>query len=522
MKSACLLPFALLCSAGISLGQDAEVTDLSWLSPDGRFTFEAFSGEEVDAGKRPAFGIIEVATGRLVSDPKEPLGDAYRPEETILWAPDSLSYALTTRVGTRHLDTYLYRWDGKAFVRVDVEGISQLGDWSDEILYADKKAQGFSDNVGLGQCIQGDLRAERWLDPQRVIFLSDQAYVVGEGDREGTAEGRSRGIVSWNAKAGRYELGRRLPVAEPWAYARESPDPFVVEQTSPNADLPNRRLVTVKNTETGQIQRLEAENSSQTPVTLESHADWPQLELSNEGPAGFQWRRLYRVVDGAYRCVRIDELTDDPRLAPEGAAPVDLAHDEETVRLAYLLRTRQPAPTDPDSYESFQTAFLSPDGRWKLELFYHPQYLQRVEIAAADGGGEPTVIYDFDSGDGGVDTRVFGLWNPDSRSVAVYLDEPPRVGGTRLYRLAGKAWESSPLPKIDYGFLKETLDAGANWYQQYEKALWWQSPRELVLHLDGNFRGGGPDYRALTTLTWNKAGEPVGSVSVEQAFRGEE
>lgn len=103
-------------------------------------------------------------------------------------------------------------------------------------------------------------------------------------------------------------------------------------------------------------------------------------------------RPAFGIVDGACRCVRVDERADDPRPAPEGAAPVDLAPDEETVLPAYLLRTR---------------------------------------------------------------------------------------------------------------------DAGASWYQQYEMAAWWKSPRELVLRLSGNFRDPGPDDHALTILTWDPEGRPL-------------
>ena len=81
MKFVPLLRLALvqLCLVPNAFAQ--EEGHASHLSPDGRFVFEAFSSEEVDAEKRPDFGIIERATGKLVSDPREPLGNASRPED---------------------------------------------------------------------------------------------------------------------------------------------------------------------------------------------------------------------------------------------------------------------------------------------------------------------------------------------------------------------------------------------------------------------------------------------------------
>lgn len=505
----------LLCSARPAWAQDADPIDPSHLSPDGRFRFEAFSGEEVDAGKRPAFGIVETAGGKLVSNPDEDLGDAYRPEETILWAPDSAAYALTTRVGTRHLDTYLYRWDGRAFVRATWEGSGQLEAWADEELKKDMKAQGFSDEAGLGRCIQGDCLPERWLDPRRLILTWQEGYVVGEGDRESTAEGSSRAIVQWDAKSAAYAIDRQLPLAEPWPFAWEDPDPFTVEQTSPQGGDSTARRFSIRKRETGETLHFEADHWLTAPTTLAEEAGWPQLELESHGPEGFLLRRLYRVVGGSYRCVRVDEMTTLARLAPEEAPRV--AFLSETRSPAYLLRTRHLGADGTDTYESFQTATPSPDGKSKVVFTYHPQYLQRIEIAPAAGTGEPTVIYDFDDGEGSVDSVAYALWSPDSRSVALYQVEGPRVGGTRLYRSEGGDWAEAEMPERDYGFLKESLDSGANWYQQFERPLWWNGPRELVIQLDGNFRGGdAPDYRALSTLTWDKQGKALKSASAPQ------
>ncbi len=187
------------------------------LSPDGRFRLEHFPSEEVAAGKRPAFGIIETATGKLVSDPREDLGDPDRPEETILWAPDSRAYALTTRVGTRHLDTFLYRWDGTSFVRAKWEGDGTIEGWADEAVEAAMRDLGFSDAAHRGRILAGDGLAERWLGPDRLILTDIQECLVTEGDREETVSGTARAIVRWDEAGACYRIESRQPVALPGA-----------------------------------------------------------------------------------------------------------------------------------------------------------------------------------------------------------------------------------------------------------------------------------------------------------------
>ena len=195
----------------------ADTPDPSRLSPDGRFRFEAFTTEEYDAGERPAFGIIEVATGKLVSDPQEDLGDPARPEETILWAQDSGSYALTTRVGTRHLATFLYRWNGTSFVRAKWEQAGTIEGWADEAVEAAMRGLGFGDAAARGGTIAGDALAERWIDPHRIILTNLQECVVSEGGREEAVSGSARAIVGWDGAEGCYRIEKRLGPTPPRA-----------------------------------------------------------------------------------------------------------------------------------------------------------------------------------------------------------------------------------------------------------------------------------------------------------------
>ncbi len=480
-------------------------------SPDGRFRFEAFSSEEVDSGRRPAFGIIEVSTGNLVSDPAEPLGDASRPEETILWAPDSLSYALTSRVGTRHLDSFLYRWDGKAFVRATWEGAGRIEALADDSLEADIAAQGLPKSAGLGQCLRGDDLPERWLDPSRLILSCIEEYSVGDEHHGGIASGNGRAIVRWDEASHSYQIERELLPTTPWPARVEDAGAYELIQEDKGGEE-SLKVITVKHRETGKSHRFEAENHLTSPIPLAHANDRPQLELVSRGPEGFEMRRLFRFTGSEYRCVRILELTHLVRQAQEDAPLFEI----EAGYTAAILRDRVVAPDDPVSYESFQTESPSPDGKWKAVFTYHLQCLQRVEIVPADGIVEPTVIHDFDEGLHGPDTTAEPLWSPDGSALAVYLQDGPRVGSTLLYREHKRVWSEAEMPEIDYAFLKEALEQEIPWGQQLVQPIFWKSPRELVVDLVGHFRGDrGFDYRAIATLSWDELGKPLACVSVE-------
>lgn len=492
----------------LATGQEG---DSERLSPDGRFRFEAFSVEDFDLGKRPAFGIIETATENLVSDPEEELGDAFRPSELIYWAPDSLSYAVSSRVGTRHIDTFFYRWNGKSFERAQWDDGGQLESWADEEMKKDIVAQGLPENSGLGQCLFGDDLVERWLDPSKVILTSAQEYLVGSEESGTTAAGSSRAIVRWNPDKNSYEIERRLPVGAAWP-VRIEPSEFEATQESSATDE-SLASITITRTATGEKQTFEAGNWLTAPIFVHSDNEWPGLELVNKGPEGFEWRRLYRVVDGAYRCVRIAELTHFPEQAPEDASLFEIVPGYHGL----VLRDRVLKPGDLDAYESFQTGSPAPGGKWKVVFTYHPQYLLRIEIVAVDGNSEPSVIYDFDDGSFGLGAFSRPLWSPDGSALALYLQDGPRVGSTLLYRQRNRVWSEAEMPGIDYGFLEKAQEEkNAHWGAQFESPLFWKSPNELVLLLDGHFRGeNGFDYRGIATLSWDADGKPAGCVTVE-------
>ncbi len=484
----------------------------SRLSPDGRFRFEAFSSAEVDAGEKPAFGIVETATGMLASDPAEELGDAARPEETILWAPDSLSYALTTRVGTRHLDTYLYRWGGTSFVRASWEGDARMEELADAAMSREIESLGLPEDTGSGQIVRGDDLAERWLDPSRLVLTCILESVVGSGDREAVVGGASRVLAKWDPATSSYRIDCELPVRPAWPVAVEDAGSYEVTQSDRHGDDPSARVISIRHRESGESRTFESENWLTAPVLLESANDWPQLELVSRGPAEFLMRRLYRFVDGGYRCVRVDELTRLESQAPEAAQRVEIGPGDS----AFFLRSRVPEKDGTDTYESFQTESTSPDGRWKAVLTYHPQYLQRAEILAADGSAEPEILYDFDSGEGGIDTVASVRWSPDGSAFALYLQDGPRAGHTLLHRLVEGRWTQTATPEVTYEFLGNR-EIAATWGARLEKPLWWNGPRELVLELSGHFRGDDSfDYRALATLAWYEAGKPVSCRTVPQ------
>ncbi len=90
-------------------------------------------------------------------------------------------------------------------------------------------------------------------------------------------------------------------------------------------------------------------------VKIEANG-WPQIELVSHGPSGFVWHRLYRLIDGAYRCHRIEELTRHAGQAPEGAPLVEVSPGDSL----FLIRSRRFQEGDPESFESFQTESLPP------------------------------------------------------------------------------------------------------------------------------------------------------------------
>lgn len=515
----CLLVLAPSLPAQEGAPADAdgeeEAADPSHLSPNGRFTFRAFTTEEVRRGM-PAFGILENHTGALVSDPDESFGDASRPEETILWAPDSMRYALTTRVGTRHLDTLFYAWDGRSFRRLNWEGNAALEARVDERMRAEKVREGFSADLGLGQVLAGDSLPERWLDPWRLVLKRTEERIASENGNEAVLSTEARAILRWVPGISGFEIERELPSVPPWPQAlEEAPEGYEVRQETPGGDDSTARHLTVTPADRAVAPlTFTADGWMLAPTVLTPHEEggWPQIELHTHGPSEIIWRKLYRVTAGAYRCVRVDELSRQAHQAPEGAPQVEL----EPGFPLHVIRSREAggqASSLEDGMETFFDEIPSPARSHKVVLTYSPQYLAKVELSATSGGNpESRVLYDFESGEGSVDTVCQVLWRPDGKAFALYTTEGPRVGRTQLFRLQGQPgaedWESGELPALDYDFTKPLRGEGEEWEDQFEQPLWWTPAGELVLELRGRFSGGAGDYRALATLGWNADGTP--------------
>ncbi|TLD70676.1 hypothetical protein FEM03_10195 [Phragmitibacter flavus] len=180
--------------------QDALSPEPSSVSPDGRFEFVAYSIEENNEGK-PPFGIVERASGKLVWFSEEDLGDVSRPEEWVLWSPDSKRFALVTRVSTRRLGTFFYGLEGEGFVSLAWKDAGKLELLADAKVVAAGRRDGFTKKAQWGQIIADDTLPVRWLDVNSVVVVRAMDRIVTEeGKDESTASGTARVILRWDAK----------------------------------------------------------------------------------------------------------------------------------------------------------------------------------------------------------------------------------------------------------------------------------------------------------------------------------
>lgn len=289
------------------------------------------------------------------------------------------------------------------------------------------------------------------------------------------------------------------PVAPAWP-AKANPAGFDVVQTNDSGS--DQKHLVVRNTKTGETLEFDAEGRMLAPDVLEPSNGWPQIELQCSGPPEFYLRKLYRVEDDDYRCVRTDELTRIDLQAPGGAPVVRLGEDFDL----YWIRSHETKPGDPESFEDFTVDHPSPDRNFIVRVSYSPQQLEKVEIVGAAEGSEPQLIYN--SEDGSYPGSICGvLWRPDSGAFAFYLKDAPRVGATSIFTRRGNIWKQSPTPPITYPVAKRMDKAGAVWHDQFEKPLRWVDDHTLILDLDGFFKGGeGEDYHYHATIHWDKKG----------------
>lgn len=298
-----------------------------------------------------------------------------------------------------------------------------------------------------------------------------------------------------------HHYGKQLPSAPAWP-ARANPAGFDVVQT--NVGQGDEKHLVVRNTRTGETLELDAEGRMTAPVVLEQSNGWPQIELQCGGPPEFYLRKLYRVEEGDYRCVRTDELTRIALQAPEGSPLVTL---EEGFDL-YWIRSNETKPGDPESFEDFTVDHPSPDHKFIVRVSYSPQQLQKVEIVGAAEGSEAQLIHDAQ--EGYPESTCGVLWRPDSGAFAFYLKDASRVGATVIFTRQGNVWKKSPTPRITYPVARRMDKAGAKWQDQFEEPFRWVDDHTLILDLNGYFTGDkGEDYHYHTTVCWGKNGKAV-------------
>ena len=304
--------------------------------------------------------------------------------------------------------------------------------------------------------------------------------------------------VPRDASAKPVPIAKELPSAPAWP-AKANPAVFDVVQTNNGGD---QKHLVVRNTKTGETLQFDAEGRMTAPTVLEQGNGWPQIELQCAGPPEFYLRKLYRVEDEEYRCVRTDELTRIALQAPEGSPLVTL---EEGFDL-YWIRSYDTQPGAPEAFEDFTADYPSPDHKFIVRVSYSPQQLQKVEIVGAAEGSKPQLITDAE--DGYPDSICGVRWRPDSRAFAFYLKDAPRVGATVIFTWQGNIWKKSPTPKITYPIAKRMDKVGANWQNQFEEPLRWVDDQTLILDLSGFFTGDeGDEYHYHARVHWDKKGK---------------
>ncbi|TSA29913.1 MAG: hypothetical protein D4R65_14295 [Verrucomicrobiaceae bacterium] len=297
-----------------------------------------------------------------------------------------------------------------------------------------------------------------------------------------------------------FPIAKELPSAPAWP-TKANPAGFDVVQT--NIGQGDEKHLMIRNTKTGETLEFDAEGRMTAPCVLEQSNGWPQIELQCGGPPEFYLRKLYRVEEGGYRCVRTDELTRIALQAPEGAPLVTLEQDFDL----YWIRSHETKPGDSESFEDFTVDYPSPDHKFIVRASYSPQQLQKVEIVGAAEDSKPRLIYGTE--DGSYPGSTCGvLWRPASDAFAFYLKDAPRVGATAIFTRQGNIWKKLPTPEITYPVAKRMDKVGAKWQDQFEEPLQWADNRTLILDLNGFFTGAeGEDYHYHATVHWDKKGK---------------
>jgi hypothetical protein len=134
------------------------------------------------------------------------------------------------------------------------------------------------------------------------------------------------------------DLPEAPPIAFTWAgfhiSAREPRDPEIRAGGGTGGGM---YQFTVRNLKTGASTTFVAQSAG--GVLLERFAGYPQLEIWVRTGAGSWSRHLYRFVGAQYRCVRIDDFTENDSSAKNAAIIATLPGSDERL---YFVETRIP------------------------------------------------------------------------------------------------------------------------------------------------------------------------------------
>lgn len=280
----------------------------------------------------------------------------------------------------------------------------------------------------------------------------------------------------------------------PWP-AEDKPDGFTVVQEGEGLS----KILSITSKQSGKKLTFIADGRMIVPTVLKPHNGWPQIELISDGPPEFLWRKLYRVEGGDYRCARIDEFTRQPSQVPASAPVVDLGSGY----ILRLLRSRDLAEDDADSFEAFTTETPSPDGKILIRFSYEPEWLAKVEIAGTQSKEEPQKLYDFEV-EGYAEAISFVRWRPDSGAFAFHVTQGPRVSSTTLFEKVGDEWKATELPQV-----KLPIDEDLNVRREFVEPLRWTDARTLELKYSGDYTDEGEpgSYYFKVVIRWGKDGK---------------
>lgn len=200
MKTVRLLYMLLTLVVPAVASEEGATHELGTISPDGKFKVVRHSLTEVDAGK-PVYTVIEAASGKVLWSAPDSFADAARPEDKILWSPDSKHFAMGTRVSIRRISLFIFGWDGKTFVEQWAES-AKLEDLADaKALKELQKAEGTKD-AELGRCLSDQSIPERWVNDSSLVVTREVEHIgFAKGEEAGTTAGLARVLLRWNAKA---------------------------------------------------------------------------------------------------------------------------------------------------------------------------------------------------------------------------------------------------------------------------------------------------------------------------------